>query len=130
MPSAFDAAETAQRLFAALDKRRLAVFAKIDHRQGAERVGLELRPALLVIFGAAEAGTPLMQIAPTMAIDLPLKALVWEDVRGAVWLSYNDPFWLAQRHGLADRGLAKTQLQNMADGLAQIAREATGQSAA
>jgi hypothetical protein len=85
----------------------MALFASIDHAQAAKEAGLEMNPAYLLIFGSPQAGTPLMQRAPTMAIDLPLKALVWEDKDGKAWLSYNDPRWVAQRHGLSDWGVPK-----------------------
>jgi uncharacterized protein (DUF302 family) len=78
----------------------MTVFARIDHAAGAEEVGLPLRPTELLIFGNAKAGTPLMQANQPIGIDLPLKALVFEDAAGRVWLSYNDPRWLAQRHGV------------------------------
>src|SRR4051794_39663569 len=80
----------------------MTVFARIDHATGAAAVGLSLRPTELLIFGNAKGGTPLMQSAQTMGIDLPLKALVWQDPSGSTWLSYNDPGWLAKRHGLGD----------------------------
>jgi uncharacterized protein (DUF302 family) len=78
----------------------MTVFARIDHAAGAAEFGLPLRPTELLIFGSAKAGTPLMQANQAIGIDLPLKALVFEDTAGKVWLSYNDPRWLAQRHGL------------------------------
>src|SRR5262249_18534229 len=77
--------------------RGLTVFARIDHAAGAAEVGLSLPPTWLLIFGNAKAGTPLMQSAQTIGIDLPLKALVWQDASGKTWLSYNDPAWLAKR---------------------------------
>jgi uncharacterized protein (DUF302 family) len=74
--------------------------ARIDHAAAAAEVGMELAPTEVVIFGNPRAGTPLMQAAPTMVIDLPLKALVWQDGAGKTWLAYNDPAWLAARHGV------------------------------
>ncbi len=91
--------ETMQRLEAAVKAKGMTVFAHIDHAAGAAEVGLTLRPTDLLIFGAAEGGTPLMQSAQSIGIDLPLKALVWQDEKGTTWLSYNDPVWLAERHG-------------------------------
>jgi uncharacterized protein (DUF302 family) len=79
--------------------KSLTVFARIDHAAGAAQVGQPLPPTALLIFGNAKGGTPLMQSVQTIGIDLPLKALVWQDVSGATWLSYNDPAWLAKRHG-------------------------------
>jgi uncharacterized protein (DUF302 family) len=84
----------------------MTVFARIDHAAGAKEAGLELPPTEVVVFGSAKAGTPLMQVEQTMGIDLPLKALVWQDAAGTTWISYNDPAWLAQRRGLADSGHA------------------------
>jgi uncharacterized protein (DUF302 family) len=98
------------------------VFARIDHAAGASRAGLSLRPTELLIFGNATAGTPLMQTAQTIGIDLPLKALAWEDESGRVWLSYNDPGWLAQRHGLDTSSAAATGA--MTTMLASIAQKA------
>lgn len=92
--------ETMDRLAAEIAARGMTVFARIDHTAGAADVGLSLRPTELLIFGNAKGGTPLMQADQTIGIDLPLKALVWEDAAGKTWLSYNDPAWLAKRHGL------------------------------
>jgi uncharacterized protein (DUF302 family) len=80
-------------------QRGLTVFARIDHAAGAAKVGKSLRPAEVLIFGSPQAGTPFMECAQTVGIDLPLKALVWEDADGQVWLGYNDPAYLGQRHG-------------------------------
>ena len=90
--------ETMDRLVAEVRAKGLTVFARIDHAAGAKEVGLALRPTELVIFGNAKGGTPLMQALQTTGIDLPLKALVFEDANGKVWLSYNEPAWIAQRH--------------------------------
>jgi uncharacterized protein (DUF302 family) len=88
------------RLEAEVKAKGMSVFARIDHAAGAAEVGLSLRPTELLIFGNAKGGTPLMQSIQTIGIDLPLKALVWQDASGTTWLSYNDPSWLAKRHGL------------------------------
>lgn len=93
-------AETTDRLVAGIQAKGLTVFARIDHASGAKEVGLSLRPTELLIFGNAKGGTPLMQSNQEIGIDLPLKALVWQDASGASWISYNDPAWLAKRHGL------------------------------
>jgi uncharacterized protein (DUF302 family) len=98
-PSPHSVAETIQRLSALLKSKSVAIFALIDHRGEAEKVGLKMRPTQLLIFGNPKGGTPLMLAAPSTAIDLPLKALVWEDPDGKVWLSYNSPDYLQQRHG-------------------------------
>lgn len=98
--SAFSAHETMERLLAALPARNMTVFARVDHAAGAAAVGMSLRPTELVIFGNPQGGTVLMQDEQRAGIDLPLKALVWEDVDGKVWASYNDPAWIARRHGV------------------------------
>jgi uncharacterized protein (DUF302 family) len=92
--------QTMDRLDAEIKAKGLTVFARIDHAAGAAQVGLPLRPTELLIFGNARGGTPLMQSGQTAGIDLPLKCLVWQDEAGKTWLSYNDPGWIAQRHGL------------------------------
>jgi uncharacterized protein (DUF302 family) len=92
--------ETMDRLVAEVRAKGLTVFARIDHAAGAKEVGLALRPTELVIFGNAKGGTPLMQSNQEIGIDLPLKALVWQDASGVTWISYNDPTSLAKRHGL------------------------------
>jgi uncharacterized protein (DUF302 family) len=97
--SAFAPEETMRRLTAAVEAKGMTIFAHVDHAAGAAAAGLPLRPTDLLIFGAAKGGTPLMQAAQSAGIDLPLKALVWRDADGATWLSYNDPAWLAERHG-------------------------------
>jgi len=98
--SPYTVAETLDRLQIILFGNGIDVFATIDHRAAAEAAGLSMTPATVLIFGAPKAGTPLMIAAPTLAIDLPLKALVWQEPSGAVWLSYNTPEYLAERHGL------------------------------
>ena len=98
--SAFDAAETKARLLAVLKDKGVTVFADIPHAKGAAQAGLVLAYSDLVIFGKPDAGTPLMQAAPTAGIDLPMKALVWQDADGRVWISYNSPQYLQERHGL------------------------------
>ncbi|MDH4574530.1 hypothetical protein CUR86_20295 [Salinicola acroporae] len=80
----------------------MTVFARVDHRQGAMSRSMALLPNEVVIFGDPKGGTPLMQCAPTAGIDLPMKALVWQDNDGQTWLGYNDPAWIARRHGVAD----------------------------
>jgi uncharacterized protein (DUF302 family) len=92
--------ETMQRLEQLLGQKGVMIFARVDHSGEAAKAGLEMRPTKLLIFGSPKAGTPLMQAAPTLAIDLPLKALFWQDAEGKVWLTYNDPAYLEQRHGV------------------------------
>ena len=98
--SSFGPKETMDRLEAEIKAKGMTVFARIDHAGGAAEAGLPLRPTELLIFGSAKAGTPLMQADQAIGIDLPLKASVFEDAAGKVWLSCNDPHWLAKRHGL------------------------------
>jgi uncharacterized protein (DUF302 family) len=85
----------------------MTIFARIDQRAAAEQAGLEMRPTVLLLFGNPAAGTGLMNAVPSVAIDLPLKALAWEDASGNVWLSYNSPDFLRKRHGLTDDQSAK-----------------------
>jgi uncharacterized protein (DUF302 family) len=94
--------ETMERLEAIVLAKGLAILAKIDHSGDAARVGLAMQPTQLLIFGNPRSGTPLMIAAPTIAIDLPLKALVWQDAENKVWLSYNSPDYLQQRHAIPD----------------------------
>ena len=101
LTSRYSVAETATRITAALQANGITIFAVIDQRQEAEKVGLILRPTQLIIFGDPKTGTPLMNASPSLAIDLPLKALIWEDDGGKVQVSYNSPAYLQRRHGLA-----------------------------
>ena len=100
--SAHSVKATADRLEKVLKSKGMTVFARIDHAAGAKKVGKELAPTELVIFGNPKVGTPLMQCAHSVAIDLPQKALIWQDKGGQVWLSYNDPNYLAKRHAIKD----------------------------
>ena len=121
--SGFTAAETLAWLEAEITARGMTIFALIDHAAGAAAVGLTLRATAVIIFGNAKGGTPLMQASQTIGIDLPLKALVFEDEAGKVWLAYNDPRWLASRHGLGAE-FGKT-LDAMAAALEAVASTAT-----
>jgi uncharacterized protein (DUF302 family) len=98
--SGYGPTETMARLEADVKAKGMTVFAHVDHAAGAAAAGLPLRPTDLLIFGNAKGGTPLMQSVQTIGIDLPLKALVWQDASGETWLSYNDPAWVAKRHAL------------------------------
>ena len=118
--SPHSAKETMNKFEAAAKERGLNVFARIDHAAGAQRVGKTLRPTEVLIFGNPQGGTPLMECAQSAGIDLPLKALVWEDAQAQVWLGYNDPAWLAQRHG-AGACPAVENLKNALGGLAAAA---------
>jgi uncharacterized protein (DUF302 family) len=102
VPSRYSVPETIDRLESIVKARGLLVFARIDFTADADRAGLSMRPTQLLIFGNPKAGTPLMIASPRAAIDLPLKALAWEDPEGKVWLSYNQPEYLKERHGLPD----------------------------
>src|ERR1700693_1757489 len=108
-PGKHSVEQTVEALTATLKSKGVAVFALIDHSGEAEKVGLKMRPTKLVIFGNPKAGTPLMLSSPSSAIDLPLKILVWEDGQGKVWVSYNSPEYLRERHGLP-----RELLQNIA----------------
>ena len=99
VPSRYSVPETLERLEAILKEKGITVFALVDHSGEAEKSGLKMRPTQLLIFGSPKSGTPLMVAAPRLAIDLPLKALAWQDEQGQVWLSYNSPEYLQQRHG-------------------------------
>src|SRR5580704_10653517 len=100
--SGYSVDETVKRLESVLAERGVKVFALIDHSGEAEKVGMKMRPTKLVIFGSPKGGTPLMVAAPSLAIDLPLKALVAQDEGGKVWISYNSPEYLRQRHGVPE----------------------------
>lgn len=99
-PSEHSAEETLERLKRILEAKGIVVFTVVDHSGEAEKAGFQMRPTKLVIFGSPKAGTPLMQAAPSVAIDLPLKILIWQDGKGKVWVSYNSPAYLQERHGL------------------------------
>jgi uncharacterized protein (DUF302 family) len=98
--------ETLERLGTVLQSLGIPVLARIDHSGGAAALGLEMKPTKLLIFGNAKGGTPLMLAAPTVALDLPLKTLVWEDAEGKVWVSYNTPEYLQERHGFPEKLMA------------------------
>jgi len=98
--SSFGPKETLDRLETLAKSRGMNVFARIDHAAGAGSAGLSLRPTEVLIFGSPVGGTPLMQAMQTIGLDLPLKALAWQDAAGDSWLSYNDPVWLARRYGI------------------------------
>src|SRR6202451_1438862 len=99
-PSNHSVDETVEKVKSILQAKGVTLFALVDHSGEAEKVGMKMRPTKLLIFGSPKAGTPLMQAAPSVAIDLPLKLLVWEDGQGKVWISYNSPEYLKERHGL------------------------------
>ncbi|HZL20305.1 MAG TPA: DUF302 domain-containing protein [Polyangia bacterium] len=115
--------ETVGRCVAAIEAHGLSVFARVDHAKNAASVGMALRPTELLIFGNPKGGTPLMQENQVSGLDLPVRALVWQDAEARVWLTYNDPRWLAARHGLG--APSQPALVAMTAGLAAIARDAT-----
>jgi uncharacterized protein (DUF302 family) len=100
--SKFSVPETLDRVDALLRSKGIKIFVRVDHSGEAEKVGLKMPPTQLLVFGNPKGGTPVMLAAPTAAIDLPLKALAWQDGEGKVWLSYNDPEYLKKRYGLTD----------------------------
>jgi uncharacterized protein (DUF302 family) len=101
LKSPYAVGETLGRFEALAKQRDLVIFARVDHAAGAAKIGKTLRPTEVLIFGNPQGGTPFMECAQTVGIDLPLKVLAWQDAAGQVWLGYNDPAWLAQRHGAA-----------------------------
>jgi uncharacterized protein (DUF302 family) len=121
--SSYGPEETMNRFEAEVRARGMIAFAHIDYAAGAASVGLSLRPADLLIFGNARGSTPLMELVQTIGIDLPLKALVWQDASGVAWLSYNEPKWLAMRHGLGPEDAANISV--LAVELSQMAQSAT-----
>jgi uncharacterized protein (DUF302 family) len=118
-----NAKDTMSRLEEVVKQKGLNVFARIDHAAGAAKIGKTLRPTEVLIFGNPQGGTPFMECEQTVGIDLPLKALVWEDAAGQVWLGYNDPAFLAQRHAAAQC----PAVENLRKALAAITESATGQ---
>jgi len=120
--SSHDPRETMNRLEAAVTAKGLTVFARIDHAAGASAASLPLRPTEVLIFGNAKGGTPLMQAVQTIGIDLPLKALVWQDAAGDTWLSWNDPAWLATRHEISGADAVVGRLNAV---LEEVAKTAT-----
>jgi uncharacterized protein (DUF302 family) len=119
--SNFGPSETMNRIVAGINVRGMSVFARIDHAAAAAEVGLTLRPTEVIIFGNPRGGTPLMQANQTIGIDLPLKALVWQDAAGKTWISYSEPDWIVKRHGV---GGADRVVSAMSSALKAIASEA------
>lgn len=122
--SRFGVTETIDRLVATVTGAGLRIFARIDHAAGAREIGAPLRPTELLIFGHPKGGTPLMQDNQLAGIDLPIKALAWEDDQGKVWLSYNDAQWLAERHGLGDA--SRDAVAAIAAGMQKVVTAAAG----
>lgn len=124
IPSTHSVKDSIDRAEATVKAKGMTVFARVDHAAGAQDVGLSLRPTELLVFGNAKAGTPLMNANQAIGIDLPLKLLAWEDASGKVFLSYNDPAWLAARHGIGAESTAITNA--MRDAIASLAQHAAG----
>lgn len=121
--SNFSVAETIDRLAHAAESAGMLIFARIDHAQGASDAGMTLRPTLLLIFGNPQGGTPLMRDRQSSGIDLPVKALAWEDETGRVWLTYNEATWIADRHSLS--AASGKFVAAIDTGLARLAKSAT-----
>ena len=124
IPSAFSVRETIDRLERIVTSKGLRVFVRVDHAAGAAQVGLALRPTELLLFGHPRGGTPLMQERQTAGIDLPLKALAWEDAAGHVWLTSNEAGWLAQRHRLTAQSSAAVAALDAGQGAITLAATA------
>jgi uncharacterized protein (DUF302 family) len=120
-PSQHSVGNTLDRLTKILKKKGITVFARVNHKAGGKKVGKKLRATQVLIFGNHELGTPLMQSARTIGIDLPMKALAWKDADGKVWIAYNDPAYLAKRHGITDR---KKIFKKMSGALNKLASKA------
>jgi uncharacterized protein (DUF302 family) len=100
LSSPYSVPETFKRVEALFEEKGLTIFCRIDHSGEAQKVGLQMHPTQLILFGSPKGGTPVMVASPTIAIDLPLKALIWEDASGKVWVSHNSPEYLQQRHNV------------------------------
>jgi uncharacterized protein (DUF302 family) len=120
--SDFDVAKTIDRLGIAMERKGIKIFKRVNHAKGAVSIGMELPAAEVLIFGTPKIGTPLMQSNPMIGLDLPLKALVWEDADGRVKLAYTDPAWLVERYGITDR---ENVLKKMAGALNKFTDMAT-----
>ena len=121
--SNFNVSDTADRLENILKEKGMNIFARVDHAAGAKKIGENLRPTELLIFGNPQTGTPLMQSQQTTAIDLPQKMLIWEDAQENAWLSYNEQDYLANRHGINDCDELINKISTALDNIAQQATE-------
>ena len=119
--SSHDVKTTVDRLDNILREKGMTVFIRINHAEGAQKVGKKLRPTELVIFGNPKVGTPLMQCDQSVGIDLPQKALIWQDESGQVWLSYNDPKYLASRHSIKECGEIIKKIEKALGNFARMA---------
>jgi len=119
--SAHGVKETLDRLEAVLKKKGLTIFARVNHGAGAKKAGIELRPTELLLFGNPKLGSHMFTSNQTAGIDLPMKALAWEDEKGQVWLTYNDPAFIAKRHGITDRAKVVAKMTGALDKLTGVA---------
>jgi uncharacterized protein (DUF302 family) len=122
-PSRHSVPETMDRLVTVVQSKGMTVFDRIDHAAAAQKAGLSMRTSQLLIFGIPRGGTPLMVAAPTAAIELPLKALVWEDADGKVWLSYNSMAWIQERHAIQGKDEAIAGMEKALDAITGKALE-------
>jgi uncharacterized protein (DUF302 family) len=120
--STHSVSETIDRLQSVLTKKGMTIFKRINHTAGASKVGMQIRPTELLIFGNPKVGTPLMQCSQTMALDLPQKALAYKDINGQVWLAYNNPAYMAKRHNIHG---CKKAIQKVSNALAKFVNAAT-----
>ncbi len=122
LKSSYDVKTTIDRLESVLKEKGMTIFKRVNHTEGAKNVGLKLRPTELLIFGNPKVGTPLMQCGQSAAIDLPQKALAWKDGKGQIWLSYNNPDYIAKRHNISGCEKVITKIKNA---LSNFAKKAT-----
>lgn len=119
--SAFNVSETADRLESILSEKGMTIFKRIKHSEGAGKVGIELRETELIIFGNPKVGSPLMKCQQSVAIDLPQKALIWEDSESKVWISYNDPRYIEKRHDISDCEKVIAKIEKALSGITKAA---------
>jgi uncharacterized protein (DUF302 family) len=119
--SSFDVRETADRLEDILNQKGMTIFNRVKHSEGAGKVGIELRETELIIFGNSKVGSPLMKCQQSVAIDLPQKALIWEDDESKVWISYNDPRYLEKRHNISNCGEVISKIEKALSGITKAA---------
>lgn len=124
LPSSHSVRNTMNRLVDAVTSKGMLIFARVDHAANGAEVGISMRPMELLIFGNPKSGSPLMIEQETMGIDLPVKAVVWEDPESKVWLTYNDAAWMAERHGLSEKCMPV--IKAVSDGMALVTKEACG----
>ena len=123
VPSAFNVGETADRMENVLNKKGMTIFTRIKHSEAAAKVGIELRETELIIFGNPKVGSPLMKCQQSVGIDLPQKALIWEDESAKVWISYNDPRYLEKRHDISGCEKVISKIEKALAGITKAASE-------